>query len=32
MLAGGALAPAELDLTDVRAFPSGNVVLTYDRR
>ncbi|WP_454086307.1 dihydrofolate reductase family protein [Georgenia sp. Marseille-Q6866] len=32
MLEGAGFAPGELELTDVRTFAGGNVVLTYDRR
>ncbi len=32
MFAGGAFAPADLELTDLRTFAGGNAVLTYDRR
>lgn len=32
MVDGAAFDPRELELTDVRTFAGGNVVLTYDRR
>lgn len=32
MLEGAGFAPSEVELTDVRTFAGGNVVLTYDRR
>lgn len=32
MFTGAGFAPAELELTDLRTFAGGNVVLTYDRR